>query len=275
MQIELSFRGVLIIAAVLLASAGGFAIYHTVTKNSYEARIVELQNDVASRDKTIETQKGVYERLSIQSQDLTKLIGDKDKELSLLKKQLDDRGAEILAINKLVVKLKKDLESTTGNVVIQPPDPKYPGMVVAKLDSKEDFDPFRLTGEVVVDCNIEQGQPPKASLKLGQKRALLISVVVSQDNDGTWRSSTTSSEKNFDIDIALSAVNPRMLEAKWYEKIGLGVDIGVGTNPGFLLGLGAYYQIGRFDVGPRAWMVVDRGVSAYFGAQLIWHPFAK
>ena len=271
MQIELNLKRVLVVAVVVLALLTGFAVYHTVTRRSYEAQILGLQNDVASRDKTIETKDGVYEKLAIQSKDLQKLVGDKDKELANLKQQLDERGAEILTATKLVVKLKRDLEHATATVPVIV-DPAKPNIKKVRLDSEESFGPFWVDGEVNVDC---QTDTARVGMRLHQRRPLMFSVVVSQDKDGTWRSSTTSSEPDMDVDIALSAVNPFMLEAKWYEQIGLGVDIGIGTNPGFLVGLGAYYQIGRFDVGPRAWMIVDRGVSAYFGAQLIWHPFAK
>lgn len=276
MQIELNLKRVLILAGVVLLLGLGFAIYHTQTRNAYEARIVELQNDVASRDKTIETQKGVYERLSIQSQNLTELLGDKDRELVLLKKQLDDQGAEILTANKLIVKLRKDLEHR-ADVPAQPVPPGHDTFErMFPIDSKDDLLPFRVTGWVTAKPKMNcDPLTVSVGLNLTQVRPLNVSVLVSQDSDGSWRAHATSSEEAFEIDIALSGVNPRMLERKWYEKIGLGADIGIGTNPGFLVGLGAYYEIGRFEVGPRVWMVVDRGASAYFGAQLLWHPFAK
>lgn len=274
MQIQVNLKTVLITAGVILAAMVALVAFWTISKNSYEARIVKLQNDVASRDTTIETQKDVYQKLTIQATDLSKLLDSKDEEVKRLKDQLDKTGAQLLTANTLVVKLKKDLDSS-GHIVIQPSDPKYPGIVRAQLDSKTDFDPFRVTGDVVVDCSLEQGQAPQAALKLAQTRALKLSVVVSQDKDGTWRSSTSSSESNFQVDIGLSAVNPYMLEPHWYEKIGIGVDLGVGTNPGFLGAVGVSYQIGKFEVGPKVWAVIDRGISPYFGAQLLWHPFQK
>lgn len=271
---EVSLKQALIAAAVVLALFAGLAIFWTIDKHAHEAQIVQLQNEVASRDKTIETQKGVYQKLTIQSNDLKGLLDQKDEQLKLLEAQLKKSGDDLLAASTLIVKLRKDLESD-GHVVVQPPDPKYPGMTRVALDSKSDFDPFRVTGEVVTDCSLEQAQPPHASLRLSQTRAFRFSVIVSQSSDGTWKTSTTSSEENFQVDITLAAVNPHILEPRWYEKFGLGFDIGIGTNPGLLAGIGLYYQIGRFEVGPRAWVVVDRGVSPYFGAQMIWHPFQR
>lgn len=275
MQIELNLKRALIGAGVILAIALGLVLYATGVRSSYESRIVSLQNQVAERDHTLEVKEGVFQKLAVQDEDLKRMLDEKDEEVVRLKNQLDQQGAQLLTANTLIVKLRKDLQST-GNVVIEHPDPKYPDMIVAKLDSKNDFDPFRVTGDVVVDCGIDQpDKTPQSSLKMSQTRPFKFSVVVSQDKDGTWRSSTTSSEKNFQVDIALAAVNPYVLEPKWYEKIGLDIEAGVGTNPGLLGGVGATYRVGKFDVGPKVWVVIDRGVSPYFGAQLSWHPFAK
>lgn len=274
MQIQVNLKTVLITAGVILAAMVALVAFWTISKNSYEARIVKLQNDVAARDTTIETAKDVYQKLALQTSDLSKLLDSKDDEVKRLKDQLDKTGAQLLTANTLVVQLKKTLESN-AHVVLDPTDPKYPDIIHAQLDSKSDFDPFRVTADVVVDCGLEQKQAPTASFKLAQTKPLKLSVVVSQDKDGAWRSTTSSSESNFQVDIGLSAVNPYMLEPHWYEKIGLGVDLGVGTNPGLLGAVGASYQIGKFEVGPKVWVVVDHGVSPYFGAQLLWHPFQK
>lgn len=257
-----------VVLLLFLTLAGAF----TMVKSSYDKRIVELQNAVASRDQTIETQKGVYQKLAIQSKDLQDLLGTKDEQLKLLQAQLKKSGDDLLTATTLVVKLKKDLDSA-GHVVVQPVDPTKPETVVSKFDSGTDFDPFRVKGVVSTDCAQRQMD---MQMTLTQERALRLSVVVSQGPDKTWKTSTTSSEQNFQVDIALAAVNPYMLEPKWYEKIGMSTDIGVGTGPGFLAGIGLHYEIGKFEVGPKAWVVIDRaGVNPYFGANLLWHPFQR
>lgn len=269
---EISPKQALIAAGVVLALMLGMVAFWTIDKRAHEAQIVQLQNEIASRDKTIETQKGVYQRLALQSQDLTKLIGDKDKELKALKDQLKKQGAELLTANTLVVKLKKELEAHHDGPVVTP-DPEKPGVKVALIDTGSQMDPFQVTGKVQVDCDAGTSV---VDLKLRQCRPLNISVVVSQDKDGTWRTSATSSIDNFGVDITLAAVNPYILEPRWYEKIGLSADVGVGTGPGFLAGVGVHYQIGKFEVGPKAWVVIDRaGVNPFFGANLLWHPFQR
>lgn len=248
-------------------------IYGAIKKGQYEAAIVKLQNSLAARDQTIESQDGVYQKLVIQSQDLKSLLDQKDEQVKALTKQLKSNNEQLLTANSLIIKLKKDLLSS-GNASTPDPKPENPNEVRVDFDSKKDFLPFQVTGFTLGDC--QRKVKPSANMKLSQVRPLKLNVVVSQGKDGAWRTSTTSSEENFQIDIALAAVNPYMLEPKWYEHIGIGLDMGVGTGPGFLAGLGVSYAISKFEVGPKAWVVIDRaGTAPYFGAQLLWHPFQK
>lgn len=262
----------LIIAGGALLLALAFAGFMTYRDHQRSAQIVELQNQIALRDKTIEVQKGVYQKLALQTKDLTKLLDEKDTELMALRDQLKKQGSELLTATTLIVKLKKDLKDAR-EVVVTVPDPLKPGMKRVELDTEEKLDPFQVVGKVDVDC--DNGRAG-VSIGLLQRSPIKFSVVVSQDKDGSWRSSATSSTSAFDIDIALGAVNPYLLEEKWYEKIGVGVDVGVGTAPGFLGGIGVFYEIGKFEVGPKAWFTATpQGVHPYFGAQLLWHPFKQ
>ncbi len=261
----------LIIAGGALLLALVFAGFMTLRDRQRLAQITELQNQVALRDKTIETQQGVYQKLSLQAKDLNQLLNEKDVELTALKGQLKKQGSELLTANTIVVRLRKDLHDAR-NVAVVIPDPLKPGVKSVDIDTEEKLDPFQVTGKVQIDCDTNQAN---YKLGLGQRSPIKFSVIVSQDKDGAWRSSATSSTSVFGVDISLAAVNPYLLEEKWYEKISLGLELGVGTNPGLLAGVGTDFEIGRFDVGPRVWMVIDRGVSPYFGASLSWHPFKK
>lgn len=244
-----------------------------IVKHNYDKKIVGLQNTLASKDQTIEAQAGVFQKLTIQADDLRSLLDQKDEQVKKLLNQLKKSDSDILTANLLIIQLKHDLASS-GNATQPTADPTKPGIVQVDFDSKKDFLPFQVTGSTFGDCNNKEA--PRASMKLSQVRPLKLNVIVSQDRDGTWRTSTTSSEDAFSIDIGLAGVNPFLLSPKWYEKIGLNLDMGVGTGPGFLTGIGVSYQISRFELGPRAWVVVDKaGTAPYFGAQLLWHPFQK
>lgn len=268
---NVSIKTALLMAGGVLLVALVFAGYMALRDRQHQAEIIALQNKVASQAKTIEVQEGLYQKEALQSKNLEKLLNDKDSELVALRDQLDKQGAQLLTANTIVVQLRKDLQDARDvKVVIL--DPEKPGVKSISIDSEEKLDPFRITGKVDVDCEADTAH---YKVNLAQRSSIKFSVVVSQDKDGTWRSSATSSTTAFQVDIALAAVNPYMLEEKWYEKVSLGVELGIGTNPGFIAGVGADVEIGRFEVGPRVWVVLDRGVSPYFGASLTWHPFKK
>lgn len=269
----MNLKANLIVAGVLLVAILGVAIAFTASNAAHRKEVTALQNEIAKRDQTIETQKGVYDRLAIQSKDLRTLLDQKDVQLKALQQQLKEQGATLLTATSLIVQLRKQLNSTT-TVVVEPSDPRYPDIVRAAIDSKDDFSPFKVTGELVADCSMEPTLPT-VQLHLSQMRPLKLNVVVSQDKTGTWRTSTTSSEDNFQIDIGLSAVNPYMLEAKWYEKIGFHADVGIGS--GVLVGLGASYKIGKFTVGPTVWgsMGLDLQPKGFVGATMGWNPFQR
>jgi len=269
---DISLKTIGIAAGIVLLSFIAIAGVMTIKKNAYDARIVELQNAVATRDQTIEVQKGVFQKLSIQSRDLQDLLDQNDAQLKLLQEQLKKSGDQLLTAATLIVKLKKDLESKgTGTTVII--DSNGKAMALVKFDTQDDLSPFRVTGETVASCDITSNKFDY-NLKLYQIKPLKLSVVVSQGKDGAWKTSTTSSEENFQVDIGLAAVNPYILEPRWYENIGLSVDLGGGT--GFIAGVGASYKIGKFEVGPKGWFTVGGGpVGGFVGAQLLWHPFAR
>lgn len=260
----------LISAGVALLMAIAFAGYITIQNNRHNTEITELKNQIASRDKTIEVQQGVYQKLTIQARDLTKLLDDKDVALTALRDQLKKQGADLLTASTIVAQLRKDLESASH---VKPPDVTEGVVRKVEFDSGTDFDPFLVSGYTTVNC--EKPTERDAKLLLKQLSPLKFSVVVSQDKDGTWRTTASSSSDKFNVDIALAAVNPYLLEEKWYEKLSLAVEAGIGTNPGLLVGAGADLEIGKFDVGPRVWAVVDKGVSPYFGLSFAWHPFKK
>jgi len=107
-----------------------------------------------------------------------------------------------------------------------------------------------------------------------QKRPLQVTLVVGQKDDGAWESHVTSSEENVGINIRLAGVNPRMLQSKWYEKLGGTLDLGVGGT-GFLGGAGVSYDFGKFELGPKVWLTAGSNIGISYGAGVTWHPWRK
>lgn len=273
MQLNITLKGALISAGILLAVVVALAVAFTLNRRSYESRIVDLQNQVAARDKTVEIATGLYQKKTLQAQDLQKLLDKKDTQVKELQQQLDKTGAQLLTVSSLNIQLKNQIAKGQATVVVTPPQ-NSSGKSTFAVSRKEDFGPFE------VNCKMNGTEPVTPGLvgseiSLTQPRLFKLNVVVSQDKDGTWRTTATSSDETFKIDIDLAAVNPLLLEPRWYEKIGLNTEVGIGTDPGLLVGLGATYEVGHFEVGPKVWVTIDRGVSPFFGASFGWHPFAK
>jgi len=80
------------------------------------------------------------------------------------------------------------------------------------------------------------------------------------------------------VNIALTGVNPYFLAPKWYEKIGITSAAGFGSTKdgaGLLLGLGASYKFGKWELGPSLWWNVGSGINRYYGLNTVWHPFEQ
>lgn len=251
-------------AAVLIVIVAVLVVVGEIERRKYKAEIARLRNTIAERDKTIETAKDVYEILTRSTKDIYDALLEKGEEVRRLKEEIKSGKEEILTANTLVVKWKKAYEASvkgTQTVVYVDGEPKR-----TRVDFEKDFGYIGVSGYTVTD-------PPEATVKIQQNRPLRLTAVVSQDKEGAWHTRVASSEENVAVDLQLAAVNPWLLTPKWYEKIGVDVDLGVGT--GFLGGIGASYELGNFDVGPKAWLSVTDRVDRYFGVGLTWHPFRR
>lgn len=244
-----------------------------IGKNMHDREVTDLQNKLATNSQTIEVQKGEYARLAQESNDLSKLLNAKDEQLKALKTEVKKGNEDLLSINTLMLTWKHAYEITLIGTQTDVPPITLPGTTPdptltprKKVAFEKDFGFLALKGHTLTD-------PPEAYVKIWQPRPLRLSVIVSQLPDGSWKSRATSSEDNFAIDIALAAVNPRVLEPKWYENIGLSVDLGAAT--GFLAGVGVSYKIGNFEVGPKGWVTITNRVDGYVGAGITWRPFER
>lgn len=255
------------VALVLLVGAlGGL----TIVRSSYENKIRDLQNQIAESSVTIEEKDGQYARLMVQTDDLKDLLDKKDKQIQELDRTLRQNKEELLTANTLVVKWKKAFESAANaqqsDVPTPSKDPDHPEVIRKRVDFDKDFGPILVSGFTLTD-------PPEAYVKVRQQRPLKLSLFVSQAADGKWTSRAISDDENSEVDIAVAAVNPYLLERKWYEKISLSIELGGAT--GLLAGVGAGYEIGNFDVGPKFWVTYTGKVDTYVGLGLTWRPFQR
>lgn len=248
------------LTVLALAGASAFLVGY-LRERTFASKIRDLQNALALQSRTTEIDAGVFERLSVRTHELQGFLDGGTVEIDRLRSQLKERDQRLLAVDKLVVKWRKDL---TGEAHAQQTiSPEGHGS--ARVDFTEDFGYIGVEGYTLTD-------PPYAWVRVQQKRPLTLTLAVSQGSDGSWRSSVSSSEENVQVDIALSAVDPYILEPRWYERIG--VDVALGVSPwGVLAGIGPSLQLGRATVGPMLWISSD--VPRYYGLNVSWRPFQK
>lgn len=252
-----------LLALMIALIAVGAVAYFKV--KAYEKKITDLQNAIAEKDVTLEVQKQIYAKLVIQMDDLKSAIDASTEEGKRLADEVKKNKGELLAVNNALIKLKEQVAKGTGTQT------EVAGR--KKVDFAQDFGYARVAGFTLTD-------PPEFELKLGQgSKPLKITTALEQLPDGSWKTLTSSSDQNVAVEIGVTAVNPYMLEAKWYEKVKLHLDLGIGSA--LLGGVGASYQVGEFDFGPTIWYTAVKDANqnyvggAAFGLNFSWAPFKK
>lgn len=251
-----------------------FLSMNVYEKNSWNDQRTKLLNEIATRDKTIEVKEGVYRKLALDTENVKAILGDQQKQNKLLLQQIDEGKEKLVTATNASLYWKQQFEiavvgtSTvvvpSGNGVVLPGAPP-----VLELSSG----PVNF-GFVSVLCRAITTAPPTFKISLDKgKTPLGISLALTQGEDGSWKSYVTSSDPNVGIDISSTAIDTSKFKSKWYEKISLSAEVGVGG--GVLGGVGAQYRFGNFDVGPRIWSVTTDRSSVFYGASLTWYPFAR
>lgn len=256
------------IALLILMVVG--AIFAAITKNNYDNEMARLRNEVAGRDVTIEVQKGVFTKLSLETEDLRSALNSKDQQVQDLLTQVKKNKEDLLAANQLVLKWKKAYEGIAdAHQEEVPPTDTTPAR--KKVTFVKDFGAYKVSGFTLTD-------PAEAQVKLEQLKALALTLVISQDANKAWHAYATSSDDNTSVEISVSAVNPYMLDPKWYEKIEFNATVAGGQSGlgfGVLAGIGVSYKIKQFNIGPAFFLGIGNSVDKYFGATVAWRPFER
>lgn len=236
---------------------------------SYEKELLNLRNQVATHENTIEVKEGLYTKKATEFENLQKLLDESKAEQSKLKIELDKNKAEILGLTEFTVKLKKDYEAKLAAKQTEVPgvDGK-PGRT--KVEFEKEFGPYKISGFTLTN-------PGEASLKLAQHRPLRLSLALTQLPDKSWRTYIGSSETDLSVDVQLTSVNPYLLSRKWYERIGVVAYVG-GGNVGDLgaasiIGVGATIDVHKFSVGPAFWLTTH--LDKFYGVSFTWRPFMR
>lgn len=246
-------------------------VYGYFRQKSYIGTIIQLQNDIANRDHTIEVTTNVYKKATLQVENLKNLLNGRDSEVAALKKELDKTKSKILDLTHAVIRWKKAYEAEVAANQTEVPGTEPGSPSRTKVEFEKDFGYIGVNGYTLTN-------PPMAYIKVKQNRPLRITLAVTQDKEKKWYTYATSSEENVGIDIELSSVNPYFFKKKWYENIGINVDTGIGSrndSNALLTGVGLSYKFNKFSVGPNVWFTVSDNIDKYYGVNVVWRPFEK
>lgn len=250
-----------------------FCLVFYLRERKNQENLKNLQNVIANQTQTIEVQKGLYEKQSLElsnlNEDYSNLLSTFDNTVNALSEQIRQRDLKIQSLNQLVVYWKKAYEGAVdanqenqGDVSDQCKEEC--GKLRVKVNFEKDFGFIKASGYTITN-------PPEGFVKVEQTRPLKLTLAVVQDKTKKWSAIVGSSEENVGVDIAVTAVNPFLEKEKWYQKIGIAASVGVGS--GFMSSVGITYKIKNFDVGPMYGFYAGDNLERFFGLTVNWKPF--
>lgn len=267
----------------------GSVLYITVERSQHRKSVALLEQQLASKDRTIEIGKDVYTKLTSKSDDLQNALDDKTKQNETLLKQLKATNEKLAALTSISLTFKgSPKQSSDGKLIGQfpnsPPNSDLPapsGSTVVP-DSRWKSDLYASDqldfGFVSARC-FAWNFPftdlhPEFQLQLFPgSRPLKLNIALSQDQHRQWHSYVTTNEDDIGVNIDASSIDVSVFEPRWYERIQGRLDVGAGA--GLLLGAGLQYRIDSFDVGPSFWITATDRVEKYYGLTLNWRPFER
>lgn len=254
---------------------GGIYLYYK--KIQYENEIADLYNKIARQSKTIEVQKDVYEKKTLELRNLNDLLDSLKKDnnvdkktIERLQEEIKKKDLELLAVNRTAIKWKKAYEAEVkANQTNEPgentDDPKDDRI---RVEFEKDFGYVGVKGYTLTN-------PPIAWLRVQQNRPLFLTMGLTQRPDGGWDTLVSSSEENVQVDVKVSAVNPFILVKKWYEKISVDTGLQVQWNS-MSPYVGLSYPVGPVSVSGGLWGDTEnRDVGWYGTINYSWHPFER
>jgi cell division protein FtsB len=253
-------------ALALLACAGiGAYWYH---ENAVEE--ANLRNELAGKDKTTEELADTYTKLDMEN----KSLKSSNAQLQSL---LDKTKQDLISESQLSLYWKGQYEYVLSHAVspATTADPFKPAPVTSACTTAPQT--YRATQDLgVVSVTVDT-----YTLDPGYQQHLLVgpggtplklTLDITRDQALQWHTHVVSSDPRVGVNIDVASVNVQQLEEKWYEKLRLKADLGVGGK-GALVGLGASYGVGKWDLGPSLWGV--SGAGTFWGATIGWTPWKQ
>jgi len=257
----------LMVALVAIAAIG------TWKYNSLQEQIRKKDGQLADLAETVKTKDGAFKKLTGEFDDLK--VTNKE-----LQKTIDKAKEDVVSAQQLAVKWEKKFNDLVPLVPVFVIDPlqwgKMPDAHKCASPAKE-YRAEKDYGIVKAGCNVLTFDPDaQTRLTLeGGSRPLGLNIAVTRNPEKQWNTYVKvepPDDQNLSVNIVSTRVNMEPLKLRWYEKVGVHIDIGVG--PGVLGGAGLNYEFGQFNLGPSIWGVVNNGTAgSFYGLNFNWSPF--
>lgn len=254
-----------IVLAGLLVVVGAFYFFE---RRAHSKDVAELSNQVSELQGVVQETKTAYSRQAVQLEDLKVQNSD-------LQRVIKEKDETIFAVSQVALKLKdKAFEDKNVHVTVLDPDgnpttvPQSCDDCLKSVRLKVDFDQG---DDLVKISGYTLTNPGYASINVKWLRPLKMNIALTK-KEGNYKIYVDAGGDGVPADLDLR-VDPTVFQKKWYEKIGVGLNVGVGR--GVLTGVRAFYDI--FDniaVGPGVDFYYDGSkLNTLYGANVGWYPF--
>ena len=252
---------------VCLLIAVGVGIY---LERSAKSASKELNNQIAKLEGMVKETESAYSARGL-------LIDDLESANKDLQKVVDSRDEEVAVLGEVVLQWKKkyfDIKNATGTVVGNDGTtvvevPADCQTCLKDLRFRVDFDKIqdylKIVGHTLTN-------PAEAQFEVSWERQLKLSFILTKKDDNFRLYFDSNTPDLVPGELTLK-VDSSVFEKRWYEKIGIGLDVAVG--PGVLSGVKVFYDItDDIYLGPNVDFFYDGDkLRTLYGASFGWYPF--
>lgn len=249
------------VAIVLLV--GSIALTFFLTKRANDRKIVALTELLASSQKTQQVDRSLYAVKLLEIEGLTEIIKANRTENESLSKALDGSKAEILSYQRIALRWKSSYEGVLESRQEDAPPVLEGDTPRKKVTFEGSLGNVSVSGFTLTD-------PPAAHMKISQLKPIVLTVSVTEKPDGSFGSYVETSEPDMDVQVQLGAIDLKVVESRWFERISI---VGGAHVLGDIGGsLGVSYDVGRLSYGVSCSLFVDRNGC---GASIGFRPFSR
>jgi hypothetical protein len=239
------------ILAILLVVGG---IFYAVELNKSSKMRRDLSNEIAKLEGTIHEMEGVHSRRAIELEDL-------ESENKDLQNTIEDRDEDILALTKANLRLKNKIIK-----IEEAKEETVPGESGdrTKVSFDKVNDPVRVYGFTLTN-------PAYAEINLEWVRDLKLNLVLTRDDSKTYRVYLDSTGSDVEKAELKLLVDPSILDIKWYERIGVGMDLNMGSED-VMTTIRTFLQVyNKWMIGPNVSVSIEG--KRFYGINIGWFPF--